>query len=391
MAKSFCNYFLRYSVKSVIKNQKKWDIFCKIVDNFGDIGVCWRLAKQLQSDYGFEIRFFVDKPIVAKQLLTDIDVSKSIQVYQDVTIVHWHDDTPFNDAADVVLETFACGLPIAYLTNMRAESIWVNVDHLSAESWVADFHAHHGKHRESNLTRHFYFPGFDESTGGLLRERDLIAQRDVFQQSQAVQQTFWQSLRINIASDEIKMSLFSYPNAPIDELLQLLINGKRRASLFMPLNDCLPKQLLGQKNIAIGDCFNQGQLTLHILPFLSQDYYDKLLWACDINIVRGEDSWVRAIWAGKPFIWQPYWQTEQTHLLKLNAFLETFYANRSLSEVISALNQDWAEGNLSADAWSFYFARLDGIKALTQSQSCALIQQKTLVPKLVAFCANLIK
>jgi hypothetical protein len=24
--------------------QLHWDIFCRVIDNFGDIGVCWRLA-----------------------------------------------------------------------------------------------------------------------------------------------------------------------------------------------------------------------------------------------------------------------------------------------------------------------------------------------------------
>lgn len=375
----------------MIKSHKKWDIFCKVVDNFGDIGVCWRLAKQLQIEHGLHIRFFVDKLSVAKQILTEIDVNKNIQQYQDVTIVHWHDETGFDDAADIVVETFACGIPSAYLSNMDAETIWINVDHLSAESWVPDFHACHGKHRETHFARYFYFPGFNKDTGGLLREQDLVTRRDIFQQSHGLQQDFWQSLNINDALDGVKVSLFSYPNAPIEELLQSLINGGQRVSLFLPFNDCLPTQLLGQKNVAIGDRLIKGNLTLYILPFLTQDNYDKLLWACDINFVRGEDSWVRAIWAGKPFVWQPYWQTEQTHLVKLNAFLETFYANHTLSKTIAELHQAWAEGIFSTDAWQLYFANLADIKVLTERQSNALIRQEALSTKLVTFCANLAK
>jgi uncharacterized repeat protein (TIGR03837 family) len=373
-----------------MKNRLTFDIFCKIVDNFGDIGICWRLAKQLQQQYDLEIRFFVDKLSIAKQMLVGIDVSKAVQQYEGVRIVHWHDSTAFEYAADVVVETFACGLPMAYLAYMNQRTVWVNVDHLSAESWVPSFHAGHGKHHDTNLTRHFYFPGFDESTGGLLREQDLKKQRDAFLQSKLLQQAFWHSLGKQL-SDEIKISLFSYPNAPIEGLIQSLVAGKQKVSLYMPFNDCLPKHLLGKKNLAVGDCLTVGQLTLNVLPFLSQDDYDKLLWACDINFVRGEDSWVRAIWAGKPFVWQPYWQTEHTHLIKLNAFLETFYGEHQHKVTVDALHQAWSVGTFEKDVWSFYLASLSDIDTHTTLQSNLLIQHDALTTKLFDFCANLIK
>ena len=37
-----------------------WDIFCTVVDNYGDIGVCWRLARQLAAEHGFAVRLWVD-------------------------------------------------------------------------------------------------------------------------------------------------------------------------------------------------------------------------------------------------------------------------------------------------------------------------------------------
>jgi uncharacterized repeat protein (TIGR03837 family) len=374
-----------------LKKQKKWDIFCKIVDNFGDIGVCWRLAKQLKNEHDLEIRFFVDKISIAKQILTGLDIKAAVQIYEGITIINWQDNTIFDDDVDVVLETFACGLPLVYLTNLHAATIWVNVEYLSAEAWVPDFHALDGRHHESNRKRYVYFPGFNEMTGGLLRERDLIARRDTFQQSRALQYAFWQSLGINSMSDGLNVSLFSYANAPIDYLFSALINGEQRVNLFMPFNDCLPKRLLGKEKVAIGDCLIKGNLTLHILPFLTQENYDQLLWACNINFVRGEDSWVRAIWAGKPFVWQPYWQTEQTHMVKLNAFLKTYYASCPMSETITALHQSWADGEFSSNLWALYVEHLAEINAFSQKQSRALMQQDTLTNKLVAFCANLPK
>jgi len=58
------------------------------------------------------------------------------------------------------------------------------------------------------------------------------------------------------------------------------------------------------------------------LPWLSQDDYDRLLWSCELNFVRGEDSFVRAQWAGAPFVWQIYPQHDHVHVAKLNAFLD---------------------------------------------------------------------
>ena len=369
---------------------KQWDIFCKIVDNFGDIGTCWRMAKQLHNEHGLPIRLFVNDLVVAKSILVGID-NVAQQVHEGISVVRWDSDTTFDEAAHVVLETFACDLPPAYLSMMRPETIWVNVDYLSAESWVPGFHALHGRHQETNLTRHFYFPGFQEDTGGLLREQSLISQRDAFQQSNQLQNDFWQSFGIQSDADDLKISLFSYSNTPIDALLDTLVEGERPVSMFMPFNDCLPTRLLGNENLAVGDCLTAGQLTLHILPFLTLDDYDKLLWACDINFVRGEESWVRALWAAKPFIWQPYLQTDNAHLVKLNAFLKTFYDDHALNQTITALHQSWSVEEFYDAIWQAYSAHLPEITTHTQQQSNVLIQQEALASKLVTFCGGLVK
>jgi len=369
------------------ESKQSWDVFCKIVDNFGDIGVCWRLAKQLHNEYGFVVRLFVDDlPTVAKILA---GLSNAVeQTYDGVTIVRWDTETSFSHAADVVLETFACGLPAAYLKQMNAEIIWVNVDYLSAESWVPEFHALNGKHRETGFTRHFYFPGFNEQTGGLLREQDLMTRRSDFHQADAQQRDFWNSLQINHRLEDLNISLFSYENAPINAFLQYLADGNRQASVFMPFNDHLPTSLLGRHDLAVGDAIKSGNLTLHILPFLSQEDYDSLLWICDINFVRGEDSWLRAIWSGKPFIWQPYWQEDNAHMLKLNAFLGDFYVQLDIDQTLKKLHESWSTLVFDHQVWQDYLSKLDAISAHTQQQSNHLIQQDDLATKLVDFCVH---
>lgn len=375
-------------METVINIHKKVDIFCKIVDNFGDIGVCWRLAKQLHQEHNLPVRLFVDNLSVASKILTDI-TNADEQQFDGVTIVRLDENTVFDSAADIVIETFACGLPTAYLALMTQQNIWVNVDYLSAESWVPEFHGLNGKHHETKLTRHFYFPGFHDNTGGLLREQSLVASRDTFQASAGMQQDFWQSLMVSDQACDLTVSLFHYSNAPIDALLQSLADGEITVKVLMPINSHVPTSILGYSNLVAGDCLTLGQLTLHLLPFLQQADYDRLLWACDINFVRGEDSWVRAVWAGKPFIWQPYWQEDNAHLLKLNAFLTSFYQHPTLQQTLVKLHEGWSTESFNQQTWQHYLANLTEISNHTQHQAQRIIDQQDLASKLLAFCADL--
>lgn len=373
-----------------MNNQKKWDIFCKIVDNFGDIGVCWRLAKQLHAEYGLQVRLFVTHLELASKILVGIS-NCAQQTYEGVSIVRWDEDTIFDTSADVVIETFSCELPEAYLTHMDDKTAWVNVDYLSAEDWVPEFHGLNSQYQQTNRLRHFYFPGFSSNTGGLLREQTLISRRDAFQQSEQEIHDFWQSLIIDYQQQSLNISLFCYENAPVEQFLQMLAKANREISVFMPLSYGKSASLLGQEGLQAGDAITEGALTLHLLPFLNQTNYDKLLWACDINFVRGEDSWIRAVWAGKPFIWQPYWQTDNAHLLKLNAFLDRFYGQPEFMKVLSHVHALWSTEQFQAETWREYLINLPAIAHLTQQQSNSLIKQKDLAGKLVDFCANLAK
>lgn len=372
-----------------MNNQKKWDIFCKIVDNFGDIGVCWRLAKQLHQEHGLEIRLFINHLEVASKIMIGIS-NEAEQIYEGISIVKWDDKTIFDKVADVVIETFSSGLPEAYIVRMNTETAWVNVDYLSAEDWVPEFHGLNSQYQQTKTLRHFYFPGFSPETGGLLREKTLITERNHFQQSEQEIDEFWQSLLFDNQAS-IKISLFPYQNAPVEHFLQTLANTNQVVSVLMPINHGISISLLGHDGLEAGDSVVLGALNLHLLPFLNQADYDKLLWACDINFVRGEDSWIRALWAGKPFIWQPYWQTDNAHLLKLNAFLDRFYGQPVFKKTLSSFHEAWSTEQFKDAVWGDYLANLPEIAKLTQLQSNLLIQQKDLATKLVDFCANLTK
>jgi uncharacterized repeat protein (TIGR03837 family) len=372
---------------------RRWDIFCKVVDNFGDIGVCWRLAKQLEHEHTINVRLWIDDLNIARQLIPSLDRSQRMQLIDNITIAIWDADTSFDQAADVIIEAFGCELPESYLTLMQPENIWINLEYLSGEPWVEGFHARHSKH--GSLTRHFFFPGFTEATGGLLREHDIVENNQKIASDQQLQSDFFQQLNLNLNenSTALKISLFSYPHAPISDLLSAMADSAIKISCYVPATSILPKisEFCGKESIAAGEHLSRNNLNLHVLPFLSQADYDKLLASCDINFVRGEDSWIRAIWAGKPFIWQPYLQTEGTHLIKLKAFLDVFYSGceDAAKQAAISMHNAWASEQISASAWLDYLSNISTLKTFTSQQTSALASQADLATNLVIYIEKL--
>jgi uncharacterized repeat protein (TIGR03837 family) len=371
------------------KRQQRWDIFCRVIDNFGDIGVCWRLAKQLHNEYGLQIRLWVDDLSTAQKLLPEIDLALAEQNIHGVAIHHWHTNFVFDDVADVVIEAFACELPDNYLNTMVAKQpIWLNLEYLSAESWVDDLHLNPSPHPRMSLKKTFYFPGFTENTGGLLREKSLIAEREAFQ-SQSEHSIFWG--QDEIADHPIKVSLFAYPHAPIHALLNAMATSKRPVLCLAPESSILPmvSDFFGE-TLRADDCKRQDNLMVKVLPFLSQQAYDQLLWSCDLNFVRGEDSWIRAMWAAKPFVWLPYQQTEDTHLIKLQAFLQRYTQTwpAEVAEPYRQFHTQWASEQFDTTAWQALTSQLAGLETLASKEAKALAQQPDLAAKLVIFCEN---
>ena len=383
----------------------KWDIFCRIVDNYGDIGVCWRLAKQLVNEHHLAVRLFIDLPEIAQKIIPDLNTSLAQQMVGAVEIRVW-DDALFSKegfiegVADVVIEAFACGLPEQYSAAIQfsttQSTIWMNLEYLSAEKWVDDFHTKPSVNPDTGLIKHYFFPGFNAHTGGLLREVDLMARRDVFHANKTLQLEFLQQFNLNLNdSNAIKISLFCYLNACIGDMLEVLTSRNQEIILFVP-DDAILEEVLcffGEVEgyLYAKKVYKKGCLSLYVMPFLSQDDYDKLLWTCDINFVRGEDSWIRAIWAARPFIWQPYFQQEETHTVKLDAFLDNYCQQLEVSATTALhnLNHAWispANGDCFADYWNEFIKQLEVCKAHAQVYTKRLSEQADLASKLVKFC-----
>ena len=328
-----------------------WDIFCSVVDNYGDIGVTWRLARQLAAEHDLDVRLWVDDLAAFVRVCPPADVQLAEQCQQGVIVRHWPVDWQPVTPAAVVIEAFACTLPSAYVAALASAAqpvLWLNLEYLSAEDWVAGCHGLPSP-QGNGVQKFFFFPGFVEGTGGVLREANLLARRDSFQQDPAAQQAFLRGLGVDPAPGARLISLFAYENTGLDEWLQVLADGSQACHLLVPEGRVLAdvQRWLGLPSLRVGSIEVRGTLTVQILPFVSQDDYDRLLWCCDFNAVRGEDSFVRAQWAGRPLLWHIYAQAENAHWDKLEAFLQLYLQGLSPAAQV-ALGDVWRAWNAGA-------------------------------------------
>jgi uncharacterized repeat protein (TIGR03837 family) len=374
----------------------RWDIFCHIVDNFGDVGVCWRLAWQLAGEHGLAVRLWVDDLAVFRRICPEIRVDLSEQTVSGVEIRYWKDDLAGAIPGDVVVETFACSLPEAFEAAMARRDprpVWIDLDHLSAEAWVAGCHALPSPHPRLPLTKYFFFPGFSEATGGLLRESDLEPRRQAFTASPTAPEQFLARLGVPPrAADTLLVSLFCYENAALAGLLDAWRSGSRPVRCLVPSSRRLAElERFAERRLETGDVVRAGQLALYIVPFVPQPEYDELLWCCDLNGVRGEDSFVRAQWAARPLLWHIYPQRENAHQAKLSAFLDAYCAGLPgpAATAMRELSLAWnGFGPITGGLWERWLASLPALRCHAGEWQGKLTQQQDLCSRLVQFCRS---
>ncbi|KQX34646.1 elongation factor P maturation arginine rhamnosyltransferase EarP [Variovorax sp. Root434] len=306
---------------------RQWDIFCKVIDNHGDLGVCWRLARQLAA-LGERVRLWIDDAAALRWMAPEARTGRD-----GVEVIDWLDAsalqaTVAGPAPDVLIEAFGCEPAPESIARFaeRPGLAWINLEYLSAEPYVERLHGLPSpvfKGPGAGLTKRFFYPGFTPATGGLLREPDLMERRARFDRVQwlAERQIPWRA-------DERLLSLFCYEPPALAALLARLAEGPEPTRLLVTA---------GRAAQAVQACFGgaplphgRGALSISYLPYLTQPDFDHLLWACELNFVRGEDSLVRALWAGAPLVWQIYPQDDDAHHVKLNAWLDWLGAPPSL-------------------------------------------------------------
>ena len=348
--------------------RRRWDIFCRVIDNFGDAGVSWRLARLLAAEHDLDVVLWIDVPAALARIAPGIAAGVAAQRVRGVTVRHWVEPFPDVDPPDVVVEAFGCGLPDPYAAAMAARPAppaWFVLEYLSAEAWVDDTHGLPSPHPRLPLERRFWFPGFTQRTGGLLRERDLFARRDAFLADRDALAALWTELRVpRPEPGELTVSLFCYPNPALPALFDAWADGERPIVCVVPegvASGALDAWGAGAVPHPGGAPLARGRLRLHRIAFVDQDAYDRLLWACDLNFVRGEDSFVRAQWAARPLAWHIYPQAENAHGAKLAAFVDRYAAGLdapaagAVRRFMQAWNGDAAAGPIGA-AWLDFLA-----------------------------------
>jgi uncharacterized repeat protein (TIGR03837 family) len=275
----------------------RWDLFCRVVDNWGDIGVCWRLAADLASR-GEQVRLWSDELAPLRWMAP--------QGAPGVAVHAWDDPARAADLGDVVIEAFGCHLPDDVVVAIGTRRpVWINLEYLSSEPYVERSHGLPSPQANGQV-KWFFYPGFTAATGGLIRERGLMERRAAFDRRAWLAQQ-----RIEHHSGERIVVLFCYPGAPVEALVDALRDR--------------PTRLLAAAGVPAPA--SRGLVKVASLPHLTQLEFDHLLWSADLNFVRGEDSLVRAIWAGAPFVWQLYPQSDDVHAGKLDAFLQRIGAD----------------------------------------------------------------
>jgi len=362
----------------------RWDIFCRVIDNFGDLGVCWRLACNL-AQRGQTVRLWADDISALAWMAPQAE--PGVEVCAWTSPIDLTGITP----GDVLIEAFGCDIDAEFIAAYAKQislsgqpCVWINLEYLSAEAYAARCHGlpspvMSGPGR--GLTKHFFYPGFTSNTGGLLREPDLIVRQTQFDRQAwlARQGVPWQGERL--------VSLFCYEPAGLGDLLDSLAKSAEPTRLLVTqgrASVAVGAEVLHRKSL--NPLWNKDKtLSLFYLPQLCQQDFDHLLWACDVNFVRGEDSLVRALWAGKPFIWQIYPQHDGAHAHKLKAFLDWLEAPASLR----AFHDRWNGLHLPAlSSREASFAPEDWQVCVTQAKA-RLLAQRDLASQLLSFAANI--
>lgn len=315
------------------------DIFCRVIDNFGDAGVMWRLARAMR-DEGFSVRLIIDEPETLKHLAgvnpqTPVsEIGRAEQINVCLWEKSWDEGTCPLDVAEVVIEGFACRLPAAYQAKMpQVLPKWFNIDYFSAEDWIEECHLVPSIDPASGIVKINYFPGVTERSGSLIIEQNY----------EELERLFKRNLRQD--NHIIRVLYFGYPYGPIEKIAEAFESTPHSihvSAARCPAGDLLIDKLNAQ---------NCSHVTCECLPFVAQKDFDRLLWANDIAFIRGEDSAARAMIAGTPFLWHIYHQDENAHMVKLQALesrIKPFFKDPELFEQWSQLQEAMNNGEFDA-------------------------------------------
>ncbi len=324
---------------------------CKVVDNFGDIGVVWRLCKRLKEiDSELKINLIVDDLISFNKICSGIQVNKVFQSFLGIDIYDWKaSDFCYktfikNDGEmlSIILECFQCGRPdwmekILFEDKLERTVNIIMIDYLTAEKYAEDFHCLKSLTRSSKVQKVNFMPGFTEKTGALILDKE------------------WETLLPRNASGPCLVFTYERSWGPLaralnNSSLQIELAQGRGFESFEHAFQELP----------------QKKSKLIKLPFMNQEDWDLEMKKCSLLFIRGEESMSRACLSGIPFVWHAYPQSDEYQLVKVNALLDRmkeFFDERSFEIVrkvwldFNSSEESVMEEDFEADLNAFISAR----------------------------------
>ena len=336
------------------------DIFCEVIDNYGDVGVAYRLARELKRIYpNKKLRFIINQT----------EELSLIKKKDNITVLTYKDINKIENSADLVIETFACNIPEMYMNiALKSSKLMINLEYFSSEDWVDDFHLQES-FLGGNLKKYFFIPGLSEKSGGIILDKEFLDRKNKVQENR---EYYLKQFNINENYDLI-ISVFSYEKN-FDNFLKTLQKLDKKVLLLL-LSEKTQKNFI--KYFDNNNYYDKIKAVK--LPFFTYDKYEELLALCDINLVRGEDSFVRALLLAKPFLWHIYPQDEIAHIIKLENFLEKYCPNNK------ELKETFINYNTGKDDFSYFFENLDEIQKYNEKYTDYLIENCNLMNKLINF------
>lgn len=301
-------------------------VLCKVVDNFGDIGVVFRLCRALSElKKNLEIRLVVSNLDSFAKISKGIDSTKTFQEFRGWKVFDWNDNAlckkEFSkNPPEFILECFQCGRPewleeLLFSPQFNLNVQIVNVEYLTAESWADDFHLLKSGTRSAKIKKINFMPGFTKKTGGLILDKNFMCclSEKKFALN-LVKQNLDKKILSEDFSDSFKILIFSYPKN-----FDFLASAIKEFS-FLKKIIVFVASGAGADSAKIS--LKKFKVNFVCLPFMQQEVWDAFLSLMDFSFVRGEDSFSRCCLFGNPFIWNIYPQEEEFHIVKLNAFLQ---------------------------------------------------------------------
>lgn len=367
---------------------KRIDIFCEIIDNFGDIGVVYRLAKEIKERYGdkCEVRVILNSLKEFLAMAKEAE-KKEFQIYNGITYATYNyvrKNIKNFACADVIIEAFGCNIPEEYLKRAYTESkLLINLEYLSGEKWIEDFHLQESMLGAPVLRKFFFMPGFTEKSGGVILDSKFIKRiKEVSENRENYLKKYFPEKESKKLEGCLIGTVFSYEKN-FENLLKAL-NKLDRDILLIIMGEKSQKSF----GKILGNSSKYGKIEVSNIKFLNQEEYEEVLALADFNLVRGEDSFVRALVLGKPFLWHIYIQENGAHHDKLDAFIERYKETLSTigeNEILEKYGRILKSYISDNETYVDFFENFDKIKELNNLYSKFLTSHCSLIDKLCDF------